>query len=188
MASDEQIAHFRALMDDFLTGDQAAAERLCREFETFILRVVRRRLARAQRVQVDSFDIVQDVWASFFTQPPADRQFDRPRALANYLCRMAVHKVNENARRRATQMHGGCEEPFSDDPAQAPLAATPSPSAIIGAEDQWQHMLEGRPRAHQRILQMLRQGLSHTEIAARLRTDTKTIRRLLRRIQLASDS
>ncbi len=178
---------FRTLMEGVFAGCPLAVERLCIDYQKHVLRVVRRRLQRSLRVQVDSLDVVQDVWASFFKQPPVDRQFDHPDALAAYLCRMAANKVGLLARQRRRKK--------SDDLRMTPLpesfesllpAPTPTPSQIVGAEDEWRHMLAGRPLAHRRILILLRQGLTHREIAARLDTNLKTIQRLLRRVQLAS--
>ncbi|MCP6726379.1 hypothetical protein NL526_30440, partial [Klebsiella pneumoniae] len=71
---------------------------------------------------------------------------------------------------------GAREEPLRDNP-NLP-GPTPTPSDIVGAEDEWRAMLRGRPRVHQRILKLLRMGLTHKEIAARLHTNEKTIRRL----------
>ncbi|MFO0808508.1 MAG: ECF-type sigma factor [Gemmataceae bacterium] len=182
----ESSADFREMMEGFLAGDPVAAERLCRDYQSHILRVVRRRLMRSHRVHVDSLDVVHDVWASFFAQPPAGRRFDAPAALAVYLCRMAANKVCELARSRQRQKDDGArEEPLSGDDLVGP---TPTPSDIVGAEDEWLAMLRGRPLAHQRILKMLRLGLTHREIAARLHTNEKSIQRLLRRVQLASES
>src|SRR5262249_26987924 len=129
-------------------------------------------------------DVVNDVWASFFAEPPAGRRFDHPSALAAYLGKMASNKVAGVARRRGTLKNdAGREQPLSDRGAADPPAATPTPSQIVGAEDEWQAMLSGRPLAHQRILTLLRQGMSHAEIAVRLGTNERTIRRLVRRIE-----
>jgi DNA-binding NarL/FixJ family response regulator len=43
-------------------------------------------------------------------------------------------------------------------------------------------MLRGRPPLHQRVLHALRSGLAYREIADKLQTNEKTIRRLVRRL------
>ena len=60
--------------------------------------------------------------------------------------------------------------------------ADPTPSQIVGAEDEFQRMLRGRTPVHQRILTLLREGMSRGEIAETLQTDEKTIWRLIRRL------
>lgn len=185
----DEPGEFRVLMDAVIAGCPVAAERLCRDYQKHVLRVVRRRLMRRQRVQFDSLDIVQDVWASFFTRLPVGRRFDNPNAFIVYLCRMAANKVGEAARRRRRMKNDARrEEPLPDSFDCLLVSPMPTPSKIVVAEDQWQHMLDGRPLAHRRILTLLRQGMTHAEIAARLGTNLKTIQRLLRRVQLARES
>ena len=38
---------------------------------------------------------MQDVWASFFTDPPQGLRFDSPNALVTYLAKLARNKVIE---------------------------------------------------------------------------------------------
>ena len=55
-----------------------------------------------------------------------------------------------------------------------------SPSQIVGAEEQFEKMLHNRPSAHQRILTLLRDGMTYREIADHLNTSEKTVQRLVR--------
>ena len=101
--------------DDFKTlnargsrGYSEAAERLCRDYQMQILRVVRRTLPRRMRVRFDSGDFVNDVWLSFFAHPPTDGRFEDSRDFVAYLARMARNKVGEVRRRTVS------ERPTSD--------------------------------------------------------------------------
>jgi RNA polymerase sigma-70 factor (ECF subfamily) len=180
-------------MHDVLAGDRDAAARLCRSYQSHILRVVRHRLARRMRARFDSLDFVHDVWASFFANPPRDLHFDHPGALIAYLGRIAQYKVGEEGRRQTGRAKDIRRERPLEHPGRGPDALPPSrqptPSQIVGAEDEWERMLHGRSPLHQRILLLLRGGLSHREIADRLQTNEKTIRRLLRHVDpRASDA
>jgi RNA polymerase sigma-70 factor (ECF subfamily) len=178
--------NFRTLMQRVLAGDPAAAERLCRDYQSHILRVVRRRLTPRLRSRFDSLDYVQDVWSSFFAQPPRDHDFEDPAALVAYLERMAQFKVGEVHRQAGTLKNDIHREQPLEAPGGWPderlRANQPTPSQIVGAEDEWQRMLRGRSPQHQRILHLLRQGLSHREIAELLKTTEKTIQRLVRNL------
>jgi RNA polymerase sigma factor (sigma-70 family) len=178
---------FKTLIRGVLAGDAAAAERLCRDYQTAILRVIRRNLLRRMRARFDSGDFVNDVWASFFANPPRDARFEDPDALIAYLARMARNKVGE-AQRRAASRKGdlGRETPL-DTAAKATSvgdlsAPDATPSQIVGAEDEFQRMLRDQSPAAQQILTLLRQGVSYREIADQLHTTEKTIWRLVRRL------
>jgi RNA polymerase sigma-70 factor (ECF subfamily) len=187
-----QADDFRTLMDGVLAGHRAAAEAFCRYYQSHILRVVRRRLSQRMRNRYDSLDFVHDVWASFFAKPPQHLQFNDPQALIAYLERMAQYKVGEEVRRQAGKVRDTNRElplePPHTDPDRGLPARQPTPSQIVGAEDEWERLLHGQPPMHQRILHLLRQGLSQTEIAAQLQTNERTIRRLVRRLQRASEA
>ena len=88
---DEQ--DFRDLMRQVQAGSEEAARRLCDVYGSHILRVVRRRLPDHLRSKFDSIDFVQDVWASFFADPPQELGFDNPNALVAYLVRRALWMV-----------------------------------------------------------------------------------------------
>jgi RNA polymerase sigma-70 factor (ECF subfamily) len=178
---------FRSLMRGVLAGDPDATDRLCRTYQSAILRVVRHRLAQRLRARFDSLDFVHDVWASFFAKPPADVAFARPEELIGYLERMAQFKVGEEARRQIeTRKHGmGREMSLHDDtdePDARLYAREPTPSQVAAAEDEWERMLRGRPPLHQSILHALRNGMTYREIAEKLHTNEKTIQRLVRRL------
>lgn len=174
-------------MRELRAGSREAADRICRDYQHHILRVVRRRLIKALRVQIDSFDLVDDVWLSFFARPTAERWFDSPRALIAYLQRMAVNKVTETLRQRlGSSKHCVFRvEPHCDlDSVTVPRRSDPSPIQVLVAEEEFQRLIQGRPTHERRILTMLRHGMSHSEIARILKTNVKTVQRLLRRIPM----
>ena len=54
------------------------------------------------------------------------------------------------------------------------------------ASEEWDRLVQGRPFHHVRILEMLRQGYTHAEIAAELGFNEKTVQRLIQKIKTAS--
>lgn len=176
---------FRSLLRATLDGDPEAAARLCRDYEEPILRVVRRKLLPQLRSRYDSLDFVNDVWASFFANPPKDERLASPQSLVAYLAQMASNKVVE-ARRSSTAAKNNIDRETPLDAATRTHRAggipgrDATPSQIVGAEDEFQRLLRGRSPMHQAILNLLRDGMTYREIADRLNTTEKTVQRLVR--------
>ena len=179
---------FRTLIRSVQNGSREAAERLCRDYQSHILRVVRRRLMKRMRVRYDSLDLVHDVWLSFFAQPPKHHRFDSPDALIAYLERMTKNKVAEATQHAWRAKHSPDREVYVEALEDYPSrpGRQPTPSQIVAAKDEFERMLVGRPLYQKRILTLLHQGLSHQEIADKLQTNTKTVQRLIRRLTVDS--
>jgi RNA polymerase sigma factor (sigma-70 family) len=185
MASDGE--DFQTLLRGVQAGDPDATDRFCREYQRPILRVVRRTLLPHYRSRFDSLDFVNDVWASFFANPPRDMRFDDPQSLVAYLARMARNKIGEVRRQTNTAKNDLGREKRLDAVVRATRggglpAPDATPSQIVVAEDEFQQMLRDRSPVHKGILVLLRQGLTYREIAERLNTTEKTIWRLIRRL------
>jgi RNA polymerase sigma-70 factor (ECF subfamily) len=179
---------FRTLLDAVMARQPGAAEQFCQTYQSHILRVVRRRLLKQMRLRYDSIDFVQDVWASFFAEPPRDVHFDDPQALIGYLERMAQFKVGQRLRQQTgTHKYNVFREQQIDsdgiDPDRHLRDPHPTPSQEYYAREQWERMLDGLPPQHQRIVRMLHQGMTYSEIAEQLQTTEKTIQRLVRRLE-----
>ena len=102
---DEQ-QNFAALMQHVREGSEQAARELFAIFGSDVLAAVRRKLNRKMRSKVDSQDLSQAVWASFFGHLDAISQFDQPDALVAFLIRVATNKTIDECRRRLmTEKH-----------------------------------------------------------------------------------
>jgi DNA-directed RNA polymerase specialized sigma24 family protein len=66
-----------------------------------------------------------------------------------------------------------------DGPAAAMADPTPTPLQAALESDAWEHYLQRLPPVFQRLVLLLRDGLSQQEIAARLGVTNRTVRRLL---------
>jgi RNA polymerase sigma factor (sigma-70 family) len=182
------VQDFRDLMRQVQAGSQEAARRLCDEYGSHILRVVRRRLPEQLRSKFDSIDFVQDVWASFFADPPREQRFDSPNALVAYLIRLAQNKVVAAYRQRLySDKHGvrretALQTAVADVTDPLPDRRQHTPSQWVMADERWQRMLSGQTPARRLALLMLREGSSHREVAERLGLSPKAIQRLLERL------
>src|SRR5437763_1556873 len=84
-AMDPKASDFSRLVGQAQGGDSGAANELYRKFGKTVREAVRLRLPDNIRQEYDSLDFAQDVWASFFRQAPADRQFATPEDLSSFL-------------------------------------------------------------------------------------------------------
>jgi RNA polymerase sigma factor (sigma-70 family) len=178
---------FRELIKAVLRHEPAATEKFCREYQAHIIRIVRRRLMRRLRSKFDSIDIAQDVWKSFFADPPHHLRFDGPTAVVTYLEELARRKVVRAVRdRTAAKCNVRLEEPLPQPTATSSSAGLPAPgptpSEVVSGQEQWQRIMRRQSPQQQRLLTMLLDGMTYEQIARRLRTDVKTVHRLIRRL------
>ncbi len=181
---------FGTLMRRVREGSQEAAEELFERYGPHIRRVVRRSLNKRLRSQFDSSDFVQAVWATFFTVHVPE-SIDRPEALIAFLANLARNKVVEAFRQRFQSMKYNVNREHSLEGSAAYQvialpAPQPTPSQAFLAKEEWDKLLERVPAQHRRILDLVRQGSTHKEIAQELGLNEKTIRRLIRKLALRS--
>jgi RNA polymerase sigma factor (sigma-70 family) len=185
-------AEFHLLMERVLTGDEQAAVKLLDRFGSTVLHAVRGRLHKQLRSKFDSLDFVQDVWASFFANPPEHHAFHDQEKFINFLTRIAHNKVADATRQRliSQQYNVNRERLLSNSPLGGPdqvPAAGPTPSEVLMGRECWEQLLDGEPLVYQRIMILLREGNKPPEIAAQLGINLRTVRRvvakLLRRLQ-----
>jgi RNA polymerase sigma factor (sigma-70 family) len=182
----DQQAEFDALMQQVLVGSDEAAAKLLREFEPVLLRAIRRRLDKRLRSKFDSIDFAQDVWASFFAQERAERQFSTAEKLLAFLTTVARNKVMDKSRQRMKlQKFNVKREQSLDDSTKFDRDALPgnqpTPSHIVMSQEEWSEFLRKQPPAHRHIFLLLRDGKSCAEIARELNLHPRYVQRVAER-------
>lgn len=180
-ASDD--GRFRAQLTRARNGSQTAAAALISEFGPHVYRVIRRRLDMRMRVKLDSEDLCQLVWASFFRYPERMERFSQTWQLMHFLSAVARNKVIEGVRKYwKTQKHDLSREISLGD-SQAPIAVTErrikSPSQVAVAKERLERMTAGLSRRHQRILDLRIAGASYVQIASELGLHERTVRKVI---------
>jgi DNA-directed RNA polymerase specialized sigma24 family protein len=101
-------ASFRDLMARVRAGDPHATLQLVRDYEWAIRLQVRVRLTQPDlRRLLDSLDVVQLVWASFFPRAAAGQyELQDPKKLLNLLITLAHHKLLDQAKRLRRRRRG----------------------------------------------------------------------------------
>ena len=164
-------ALFAVFVRRIRAGDELAAAELVSKFEPIVRRELRlnmtdRRIGRL----VDSVDICQSIWSSFFLRAAAGQyDLDTPQHLVRLLMSMAKHKLASQARQQHRQKRDvGRNEPdgariecFSDH-------RQDTPSAIVSGKELLS-VMEGKLSPEERqVAEMRRQGLSWAAVAERL--------------------
>lgn len=186
MFNDE--VEFRRLMERVLLGDEAAASELLRIYGPAVQSAVRRNLNKQIRSKFDSIDFVQDVWKSFFANPPGQDAFLDPKRLVAFLTRMARNKVIDETRRRMAGQKFNVNREHSLDnssvggPDQVP-AKQPTPSEVCTGREEWDRLLAGQPAVYRHILMLLRDGKKPQEIADDLSISKRTVHRAIANLQ-----
>jgi RNA polymerase sigma-70 factor (ECF subfamily) len=177
---------FHELMDHVLMGSEEAAQELVELYGPAVLRAVRRRLNSRLRSKFDSDDFVQDVWASFFADPPRMNTFRSPDDLAGFLAVLARNKVVDVVRKRLQldKSNVNREESLEDAPFLVQdqlIAQQPSPSTAAMTREEWDELLRKQPLVYRRILLRFRDGRTPAEIAQEQEISERTVRRVIAR-------
>ena len=163
------------LFADFIrrvrAGDELAAEELLRKFEPIVRRELRlnmtdRRMGRS----VDSMDICQSIWSSFFLRA-ATGQFDldTPNHLVKLLMSMVKHKLASQARQQHRQKRDvGRIEPDGSRVDDLSDQHQDTPSAIVSGQELLIVMERKLSSEERQIAELRRQGFSWAEVADQL--------------------
>ena len=164
-------------------GDQDAATELVKRYEPSIRRAVRFRLADSRLVRVlDSMDICQSVFASFFVRTAAGQfDIDQPEQLLKLLVAIARNKLARQVRNQSRQrrdyrrVEGGelDEAQFADDGA--------TPSQIVAGEEllvQADRLLTDEER---KLRELRKEGHDWAAIAEQLGSSPEALRKKLAR-------
>jgi DNA-directed RNA polymerase specialized sigma24 family protein len=98
--SSSSVTEFEKLLDRLRRGDDDAAWQLVGEYGPHVTAVVRRMIRTQMRVRVDSQDLAQTVWKSFFLNIEEMTNVRTPEELIKTLVRVTQHKVQDAYRRQ----------------------------------------------------------------------------------------
>lgn len=183
---------FSELMRRVEAGDAAAQRALIEQYGNHILRVIRRRLHPRMRVQYDSQDFCQAVWASFFAHRSEMARFKTDHELLAYLGRMGRNKVVDEVRRRLMSKKDNLNRTHSLNDSDAKLdqslpGSSPTPSQFAMAREQIERLISGQPAKYRRIVEMRAAGATFKDIAERIGINERNVRRIIERLERQLD-
>lgn len=179
---------FKQLLKEIQEGSEEAARTFLDKYGAYILRVIRQRLARNLRSKFDSSDFLQDVWASFFREPPPPEAFSEREALLGFLAQLARNKVGQTSRQRLQRRRYADKRENSLDgsarfQAKVLEGMEPTPSEVAVAREQWLDIVASSKPEHEKILLLLHEGYTHEEIAGLLGRSAKSVQRLVSKLR-----
>ncbi len=175
----DQGNEFALLMERVRAGDNDALQEVCLRYGEHIRRIVRHKLDARLREQFDSHDFTQDVWASFVAVPRNHYTFETPEQLVLFLARMASNKMTDAWREQGALKRAANRLQVLVD---EPPTRQPSASQLAIADERWEGLLTGLPPVQRQIVELLRLGHTHDEIAERLGVHKKAIQRLVNKL------
>lgn len=169
-------------MDRFRRGDDDAATELYVKYAGRLQRFANTNTSVPLRRQVDSEDVVQSVFRTFFrrvseglfTGPPGDE-------IWNLFLVLALNKIRQSARFHSRKKR--------DWRLTAPLADVPEPGRDLGEapfatlQMTIEELLEGVTESHRRMIEMRIQGFELEEIAQATRRSARTVERVLKQFR-----
>lgn len=152
-------------------GDERAAEEVVRKYEPIVRRELRMNMndQRIGRI-VDSVDICQSIWSSFFLRAAAGQyDLETPNHLVKLLMSMAKHKLASQARQQhrlkrdvnRTESNGELINALTDQ-------GQDTPSAIVSGRELMAVIEEQLSNEERQVADLRREGLSWPEVAERL--------------------
>jgi RNA polymerase sigma-70 factor (ECF subfamily) len=175
------------LLDLWRTGDQDAARHLFDAYVDRLVALARRRISLRLTSRIDPEDVVQSVFRTFFQHAREGRfRVEEQESLYRLLVRITVHKTlrkiafHTAARRNPDKESGG---PECQTQLQALLDREPTPEEAVAFLDQLECFFSQLRPQERQILEMRLQGYGTEEIAEKLGTYDRKIRRILERVR-----
>jgi RNA polymerase sigma-70 factor (ECF subfamily) len=180
------------LLSAFKAGDDSAARELFDRYCERLMRLARRRIGQRMTSRVDPEDILQSVFRSFFLRARNDEfSFHAEDDLLKLLVRITVHKsLRQVAHHRAAKRNPEQElmqASDGDDFLALVAADEPGPEVEVALLDELEKFMCRLPEFDRDVLSMKVQGYSTVEIAEKLGSYDRKVRRALERIQATAE-
>jgi RNA polymerase sigma-70 factor (ECF subfamily) len=183
-------ASFQDLIRRVRSGDDDAAAELVRRYEPAVRRVARIRLGEAhlQRV-LDSMDICQSVFASFFVRAALGQlDLDTPEKVLSLLVAMSRRKVVDRVREASAARRDYRRLEPNAPSERLVLARDPSPSQQVAAAELLQEFRKRLTEDERRLAEERADGREWAQIAAEHGGNPEALRKqLARAVQRVAD-
>lgn len=183
MTTPEAIAEF---VERWRNGDERAARWLVERYAQRLTALAGKHLSQKLGARVDSEDIVQSVFRTFFHRAArGEFRIENSVALWQLLVKITLAKVRSEARRHGAAKRDMDAETGRTMDAWLPeaIASEPGPGEAAALVDLVESLLDGLPAKVCDIFTLHLEGHSRTEIAQRLQISRQTVCRALVLIQ-----
>lgn len=177
----------RSLLDRVRAGDEDAARELHDRYVHRLLHLARVRISQRLAQRVDPEDVVQSVFRSFFhrvqhgdVQLPDD---DVGKFLVGVTVRKTLRKIAFHRAAKRNPAHEAVGQDAIDHGLLECLDEEPSPEATVAFLDELEHFFRRLTPEDRQILELRMQGYTNEEIAERLGTYDRRIRRVMEHVR-----
>jgi RNA polymerase sigma-70 factor (ECF subfamily) len=173
---------FLRLIRDIRAGDANAAERLVRQYEPEIRRVIRLRICDSRLGRaLDPADICQSVLGIFFVRVASGQfELDCPDKLLRLLLTMAANRLRDHARREQAQRRDGRRlEEVEPEVLEGIVAPGETPSQIVADRDLLDEVRRRMSAEERYLAEQRAQGRDWADLAAELGTGGEALRKRL---------
>ena len=181
----------RDLVINYQAGSESAARDLFDKYCERLMKLAKRRIGQRMASRFDPEDVIQSAFRTFFTRVKNDEfTFEQEDDLFKLLVRLTVRKTlrrieHHNAAKRNPNLEAAQRtddvEPFS-------LLAghNVTPDMEVALIDEFQQLIGQLPELDRQVLELKVQGYTTVEIAEKLGSYERKIRRVLERIEKLS--
>ena len=182
----------RDLVNEFQDGSQSAAKELFDKHCERLLRLAKRRIGQRMSSRFDPEDVVQSAFRTFFTRVKNDEfEFANEDDTFKLLVRLTVRKTLRRIQyHRAETRNPEAEQGHQADGSEVfahVASAEPSAEVEVALLDEFERFVGQLPTLDRQVLELKVQGFSTVEIAERLGTYDRKVRRIIERLEGLSE-
>lgn len=172
----------------FLQGDPAEMERFWKQYGPMLERVAASHISDRLRARVGAEDVIQSACRTFFRRAQAgEYQLQDAESLWRLLCAITVTKVKEQARFHLRKKRSMNREIAATDSSGDPLPIAANdlpPETAVDFADHFEQLLGTLSEEERVLVELKLRDLTHDEVATRMNTSERTVRRLFKQLQL----
>ncbi len=182
----------RDLVNDYQDGSESAAKELFDKHCERLLRLAKRRIGQRMSSRFDPEDVVQSAFRTFFTRVKNDEfEFANEDDTFKLLVRLTVRKTLRRIQyHRAEKRNPEAEQGHHADGSEVfahVASAEPSAEVEVALLDEFERFVGQLPTLDRQVLELKVQGFSTVEIAERLGTYDRKVRRIIERLEGLSE-
>jgi len=176
----------RELIAAYKAGSESAARKLFDRYCEKLMRLARRRIGQRMASRIDPEDAVQSAFRTFFARVKSDQfTFEGESDLFKLLVRLTVNKtLRQIAHHRAAKRDPGRETGQGSEEEgllDQITADEPPPEVQVALLEEFDRFLSQLPQFDRKVLELKFEGYTTTEIAEKLGSYDRKIRRVFER-------